>query len=77
MKTPVSCLVLLFSSQLSATDIPADFADVGALIPSLQVRMAYLGSDNFVGSRVDGYEANILISFSQLFHKCRLLLWRP
>lgn len=58
MKTPVSCLVLLFSSQLSATDIPADFADVGALIPSLQVRMAYLGSDNFVGSRVDGYEAN-------------------
>ena len=49
----------LFSCfSAAASDIPADFVDVGQLIPDAQVRMAYLGKENFVGTTVDGYEAN-------------------
>ncbi|MGP9802857.1 M15 family metallopeptidase [Rheinheimera sp. NSM] len=39
-------------------EIPADFIDIATLVPQAQVHMAYLGSNNFVGSRVDGYQAN-------------------
>lgn len=56
----VSCVLLSTSLAASATasDIPADFRDVGQLIPDAQIKMAYLGSDNFVGGPVDGYQAN-------------------
>ncbi|MEW5682808.1 MAG: M15 family metallopeptidase [Pseudomonadota bacterium] len=56
----VSCVLLSTSLAVSATasDIPADFRDVGQLIPDVQIKMAYLGSDNFVGGPVDGYQAN-------------------
>lgn len=56
----VSCVLLSTSLAASATasDIPADFRDVGQLIPDAQIKIAYLGSDNFVGGPVDGYEAN-------------------
>jgi D-alanyl-D-alanine dipeptidase len=39
-------------------EVPADFIDIATLVPQAQVRMAYLGSNNFVGTKVDGYEAN-------------------
>jgi D-alanyl-D-alanine dipeptidase len=39
-------------------EIPADFIDIATLVPQAQVHMAYPGSNNFVGSRVDGYQAN-------------------
>ena len=39
-------------------EIPADFIDIATLVPQAQVRMAYLGTENFVGSKVDGYQAN-------------------
>ncbi|MDX5405633.1 MAG: M15 family metallopeptidase [Chromatiaceae bacterium] len=56
----VSCVLLSTSLAASATasDIPADFRDVGQLIPDVHIKMAYLGSDNFVGGPVDGYQAN-------------------
>jgi len=38
--------------------VPADFTDVASLLPDAQIHMAYLGSNNFVGSQVDGYQAN-------------------
>ena len=58
MKLQLVSLVILLSTRLNASEIPADFVDVGQLIPTLQVQMAYLGNNNFVGSRVDGYQAN-------------------
>ncbi|GAB2909353.1 M15 family metallopeptidase [Rheinheimera gaetbuli] len=58
MKTAVLGLTLLLNANLAASDIPADFTDVGQLIPQAQINMAYIGSNNFVGSKVDGYEAN-------------------
>jgi D-alanyl-D-alanine dipeptidase len=32
------------------------FVDVAALVPGLVVDLRYLGTDNFVGARIDGYE---------------------
>ena len=58
MKSVLSSLVWLTSLGVSANDKPADFTDVGSLLPTVQINMAYLGSDNFVGAPVDGYEAN-------------------
>lgn len=51
---------LLLSSTAIATDdtVPADFIDISSLLPQAQVHMAYLGSNNFVGTKVDGYAAN-------------------
>lgn len=51
-----AALVSCFSTPVIG--IPADFLDVGQLIPDAKVRMAYFGNENFVGTRVDGYEAN-------------------
>ena len=58
-------LQTLVSPLLAATEpvqqlnaVPADFTDVASLLPDAQIHMAYLGSDNFVGSQVDGYQAN-------------------
>jgi len=42
----------------AAEQIPADFTDVSTLAADIQVHLAYLGSHNFVGSKVDGYAAN-------------------
>ena len=58
MKSVLSSLVWLTSLGVNANDIPADFTDVGSLLPTVQINMAYLGSYNFVCSKVDGYEAN-------------------
>jgi zinc D-Ala-D-Ala dipeptidase len=38
--------------------IPPDFTDVSTLAAGIEVHMAYLGRDNFVGAPVDGYLAN-------------------
>ena len=43
---------------INATEVPADFIDIATLVPQAQVHMAYLGTENFVGSKVDGYQAN-------------------
>jgi D-alanyl-D-alanine dipeptidase len=46
------------STAAQTAEVPADFVDIAALVPQAQVRMAYLGTENFVGSKVDGYQAN-------------------
>ncbi|MBZ9611634.1 M15 family metallopeptidase [Rheinheimera maricola] len=58
MQSILGSLALLTGLGVSANDIPADFSDVGSLLPTVQINMAYLGSANFVGAQVDGYEAN-------------------
>jgi D-alanyl-D-alanine dipeptidase len=35
----------------------ADLVDVSTLVPDIALDMRYAGSDNFVGQRIDGYEA--------------------
>ncbi|MCH8537851.1 MAG: M15 family metallopeptidase [Alkalimonas sp.] len=57
---------LLLSACASHTDAPAldpsqqpaDFYDMAELIPKAEFHIAYFGPHNFVGSKVDGYEAN-------------------
>jgi D-alanyl-D-alanine dipeptidase len=44
---------------------PPAFVDGAAVIPGLVVDMRYFGSDNFVGARVDGYEAPVCILTQQ------------
>jgi D-alanyl-D-alanine dipeptidase len=38
---------------------PASFVNAATVVPNLVVDMRYLGSDNFVGRRIDGYESPI------------------
>jgi D-alanyl-D-alanine dipeptidase len=39
------------------TDRPAMFVDVAQIVPGVILDVRYFGSDNFVGTHVDGYEA--------------------
>lgn len=58
--------VLLLSACASHTETPAlnpnqqpaDFYDMAELIPQAEFHIAYFGPNNFVGSQVDGYQAN-------------------
>jgi D-alanyl-D-alanine dipeptidase len=49
------------TSSESAAPRPPAFVDAGAVIPGLVVDMRYFGTRNFVGSRVDGYEAPVCV----------------
>jgi D-alanyl-D-alanine dipeptidase len=51
--------VLMVSIALptsAQTTRPPSFVDVARVVPDLVVDMRYIGTDNFVGSRIDGYE---------------------
>lgn len=50
---------------MSAQNRPPAFVDVATVIPGLAVDMRYFGTDNFVGARVDGYEAPVCILTQQ------------
>jgi D-alanyl-D-alanine dipeptidase len=61
-----SFLALLFTSPAQAQVpqgfapqgfAPAGFVDAAAVVDGLVVDMRYFGEDNFVGARIDGYEA--------------------
>ena len=45
------------SPCLSQAQAPASFVDAAAVVEGLVVDMRYFGDDNFVGARIDGYEA--------------------
>ncbi len=50
--------VLLLCAPLArAAELPPDFVDAKRVIPDLIMEMRYFGQHNFVGARVDGYEA--------------------
>jgi D-alanyl-D-alanine dipeptidase len=51
----VHCL-LLEGAAIAQPRHPA-FVDAGEVVPGIIVEMRYFGSDNFVGRRIDGYEA--------------------
>jgi zinc D-Ala-D-Ala dipeptidase len=52
----LATLALLRSSPVMA-QAPAGFVDAATVIDKLVVDMRYFGDDNFVGARIDGYEA--------------------
>ena len=52
----VSVLVLLLASPAGA-QVPRGFLDAASVVDGLVVDMRYFGDDNFVGARIDGYEA--------------------
>src|SRR5690348_5646736 len=48
-------------AQNPAATRPAAFVDTATLVPGLVVDMRYFGTHNFVGAKVDGYEAPVCI----------------
>jgi D-alanyl-D-alanine dipeptidase len=50
-------LMLLSTLSVQAQPMPAGFVDAAAVVEGLDVDMRYFGDDNFVGARINGYEA--------------------
>ena len=50
-------LLLLALGGTAGSAQPASFVDAASVVPGLAVEMRYFGSHNFVGTRIDGYEA--------------------
>jgi D-alanyl-D-alanine dipeptidase len=58
MQAAIALLLLLLTSlSAHAQTMPAEFIDAAAVVDGLVVDMRYFGADNFVGTRIDGYEA--------------------
>jgi zinc D-Ala-D-Ala dipeptidase len=58
MQAAIALLLLLLSSRpVLAQTMPAGFIDAATVVDGLAVEMRYFGADNFVGKRIDGYEA--------------------
>ena len=58
MQATIALLLLLLTSRSAlAQTMPAAFIDAATVIDGLVVDMRYFGADNFVGTRIDGYEA--------------------
>lgn len=54
----LSCLSALFLHPAIGADVPShDFVDVKEYIPSIVIDMRYYGPHNFVGQRINGYNA--------------------
>ena len=58
MQAAIALLLLLLTSRsVHAQLMPAGFIDAASVVDGLVVDMRYFGADNFVGKRIDGYEA--------------------
>lgn len=58
MQAAIALLLLLLTSRsVLAQTMPAEFIDAATVVDGLVVDMRYFGADNFVGKRIDGYEA--------------------
>src|SRR5437867_6085643 len=57
MQAVFSLLLALISLPAHAQPMPAEFVDAASVVNGLVVDMRYFGADNFVGKRIDGYEA--------------------
>jgi len=51
--------MLLFAMTLLAQIVPSGFVDLKKTVPSVAVELRYYGENNFIGQRIDGYEAPI------------------
>lgn len=57
----VAATLLCMESRVDAQTRPAAFVDTASVIPGLVVDIRYFGTHNFIGARVDGYEAPVCI----------------
>src|SRR5690242_10060094 len=57
MQPVFALLFVLISLPAHAQTMPASFVDAATVVEGLVVDMRYFGADNFVGARIDGYEA--------------------
>jgi D-alanyl-D-alanine dipeptidase len=57
----VSLLVALFLIMSTAETLPTGFVYLHDIIPDIQVSLRYASEENFLGSIVDGYLANVSI----------------
>src|SRR5262245_33477881 len=58
MQAAIALLLLLLTSRSAhAQKMPAEFIDAATVVDGLVVDMRYFAADNFVGKRIDGYEA--------------------
>jgi zinc D-Ala-D-Ala dipeptidase len=53
---PYGVVALLLAAPFASAQ-PMPFVDAAAVVPGLAVDMRYFGTHNFVGTRIDGYEA--------------------
>lgn len=54
-------IFLAMDVRVDAQTRPAAFVDAATLVPGLVVDLRYFGTRNFVGARVDGYEAPVCL----------------
>jgi len=57
MKRIVLLILLVWAMPVHASDIPESFVDIRDVIPDAVMDIRYCTEHNFVGARVDGYEA--------------------
>ena len=57
LKLLLALIAALNAQAAFAQERPAAFVDAATIVPGLLTEMRYAGSHNFVGRRIDGYEA--------------------
>ena len=53
--------LMLIACSHAPTERPEGFVDATSVVPGLRLEMRYAGAHNFVGRRIDGYEAPVCI----------------
>jgi D-alanyl-D-alanine dipeptidase len=57
----IACCAIAVATGASAQLRHSAFVDAAETVPGLVVELRYFGSDNFVGRRIDGYEAPLCL----------------
>lgn len=57
MKKIAFLLILMFAVKVQASEMPDDFVEIRQVIPEAVMDIRYYTEHNFVGSRIDGYQA--------------------
>src|SRR5262245_62912202 len=57
MQVVLALLLIMTSLPAQAQTMPSEFVDAATVVDGLVVDMRYFGADNFVGRRIDAYEA--------------------
>ena len=66
----VLCLILFIANAALAVELPKDFVNLKEIEPSIIENLRYFSNENFIGRKIDGYNANRVI----LTHKAAIAL---
>lgn len=63
MKREICFFIFLFiiTQTVLAAERPKDFVDLSQIDPAIEIDMRYYSDHNFVGTRIDGYEAPVCL----------------